>query len=214
MHNTQEQRAVCEEYHRWVLRDPVQAEDDAPPEGVAPEHQPGQNYILRASAARGADKEAVYQGAQPPANILDHADGDFEDFHMPGVELRPFQVSALDVILRARRTGVTQNRVATAAIVAPTSAGKDLLPLALARYCRGTSVVFVPHVCVYPPLLTITPSYSCCRHLLESAAKEARQFGGTAEPFDDARMFNNSAADVVVCSYEHASQVCTCVCRL
>jgi hypothetical protein len=84
-----------------------------------------------------------------------------EQFCMPHgfVELRPFQQQALEIILRARRTGVMENRVTTAAIVGPTSAGKDLLPLALARYCKGTSVLFVPHVCVSQNQLTIT--FSC-----------------------------------------------------
>lgn len=45
------------------------------------------------------------------------------------------------------------------------------------------------------------------RHLLESSAKYAVQFGGIAELYESARIHHNSAADVVICSYELAENV-------
>jgi superfamily II DNA or RNA helicase len=82
---------------------------------------------------------------------LEHSDfypagGSINDCQLHNVLLRPMQSSALEIIIRARKKSIDESRVTTAAIVAPTGSGKDLLPLALARCCKGTSVVFVPYV--------------------------------------------------------------------
>lgn len=88
---------------------------------------------------------------EPPQRSDLQLDVEFiHDCQLPDgfVALRPLQRTALDCVLRARAESVAEKCVTTAAIVIPTGAGKDLLPLALARCCKGTSVVFVPYVCV------------------------------------------------------------------
>jgi hypothetical protein len=101
--------------------------------------------------------------------------------------LRPVQADALGKIKEAHDIVRRENRLATAAVITPTSSGKDLLPLALARALKGTSVMFVPFT-----------------HLVESAVAYTRDIGGVAETFDTARVHAMSAADVVICSFEHA----------
>jgi superfamily II DNA helicase RecQ len=44
------------------------------------------------------------------------------------------------------------------------------------------------------------------RHLLDSVIRYVTEFGGSAEAFESARVTNDSAAHVVVCSYELAEQ--------
>jgi hypothetical protein len=79
-------------------------------------------------------------------------------------------------------------------VATPTGSGKDLLPLAVAQLLKGTSVVFVPFT-----------------HLLEGVVAYVGTFGGVGEKFDTARVHNDSAADVVVCSYELAEKAVTLI---
>ena len=46
---------------------------------------------------------------------------------------------------------------------------------------------------------------------MEGTVRYVEAFGGTAETFETARIHNNSAAHVVMCSYEHAEKVLDCV---
>lgn len=128
--------------------------------------------------------EAEWPGAQDDDSVDYHGDQFLLPQDFP--PLRPVQADALTIIHDISRR---ERRIATAAVITPTGSGKDLLPLALARALKGTSVLFVPF-----------------KHLVDSAVAYTRQFGGVAETFDTARVHNNSAADVVVCSFEHAEK--------
>jgi hypothetical protein len=102
------------------------------------------------------------------------------------------QVQSLQAIENAEQVAIKNNRLATVAIVTPTSSGKDLLPLLWAVKKRGVSVVFVPYV-----------------HLTDAAVKYAEDFQCSVERFSSARRVHNSAATCVVCPYEHADEVIT-----
>jgi ATP-dependent helicase YprA (DUF1998 family) len=58
---------------------------------------------------------------------------------------RPHQQEALDLITQAVNLSQQERRLTTAAIVVPTSSGKDLLPLALSKFTGGVSIMFVPY---------------------------------------------------------------------
>ena len=58
---------------------------------------------------------------------------------------RPHQQEALDLITQAVNLSQQERRLTTAAIVVPTSSGKDLLPLALSKCTGGVSIMFVPY---------------------------------------------------------------------
>ena len=126
--------------------------------------------------------------AQPEPNGRSGIIG-MQDIQLPEAfpQLRALQRTAMQTILQARAISRQQSRTATALIAIPTGAGKDLLPLALSHAVKGTAVEFVPYV-----------------HLLGSTVEYVHQFEGTAELFENVRATNDSAANVVVCSYEHA----------
>jgi hypothetical protein len=175
----QAHQTICQEWHEWVLGRKHQND--------AVEPQPTTKELLEHSGIHDEQSQELN---------CDLDAGFSEEYQLPDefMALRPLQRTALEVILRARHKSVEESRVTTAAIVIPTGAGKDLLPLALAHCCKGTSVLFVPYV-----------------HLLESSAKYAVHFGGTAELYESARIHHNSAADVVICSYEHAENAITLI---
>ena len=65
--------------------------------------------------------------------------------HLGISTFRPNQKEALDIIEQAINLSQQEHRLTTAAIVVPTSSGKDLLPLALSKFTRGVSIMFVPY---------------------------------------------------------------------
>ena len=54
----------------------------------------------------------------------------------------------LDIIKQVSTLSQTEDRMATAGVVTPTSSGKDLLPLALSKLKNGVCLMFVPFKCV------------------------------------------------------------------
>jgi hypothetical protein len=69
------------------------------------------------------------------------------------------QVQAFAAIENAAKVAIEHQRLATVAIVNPTSSGKDLLPLLWAIMKQGVSIAFVPYV-----------------HLADAAVKYAKEF--------------------------------------
>jgi hypothetical protein len=108
------------------------------------------------------------------------------------VQLFDSQVKSLQAIENAEQVAIRNKRLATVAIVTPTSSGKDLIPLLWAVKKQGVAVVFVPYV-----------------HLTDAADKYAADFNCTVERFSSARTVHNSAATCVVIPYEHADEVIT-----
>jgi hypothetical protein len=103
------------------------------------------------------------------------------------------QIQSLEAIENASQVATKEHRLATVAIVTPTSSGKDLLPLLWAVKKRGVSILFVPYV-----------------HLADAAIKYAEDFRCSVERFSSTKQTNNSAATCVICSYEVANQVDLC----
>jgi len=101
---------------------------------------------------------------------------------------RPLQMEALDRIEEAFRLAEKDQRLTTAAVVIPTGAGKDLLPLGWSFFRSGVSIMFVPF-----------------KHLAMDASQYCKQFNGKAEVFD--RGMTNTAANLLLCAYEQASYV-------
>jgi hypothetical protein len=112
----------------------------------------------------------------------------FSNYQFP--TLFDSQIQSLEAIENADKIATEEQRLATVAIVTPTSSGKDLLSLLWAVKKRGVSIVFVPYV-----------------HLYDAAIKYAEQFNCTVEKYGDTKRSNNSAATCVVCPYESADQV-------
>jgi hypothetical protein len=100
------------------------------------------------------------------------------------------QIQSLETIQQAADVACSQKRLATVAIVTPTSTGKDLLPFLWAVQQTGVSILFVPYV-----------------HLLDEAFAYAAKYICSVETLADTKQTNNSAATCVVCSYEVADKV-------
>ncbi len=100
------------------------------------------------------------------------------------------QLDSLNAISNADSISFQQKRLSTVAIVTPTSSGKELLPFVWAKTKRKVAIHFVPYT-----------------HLAIGARECAAKFNFTVEMFSDAKLTNNSAANVVVCAYEQADQV-------
>lgn len=136
----------------------------------------------KTSEANRVTDEAVTQ-RQPPAQSWTRV---LRDLKIDA--FRPLQMQALDQIEEAYRLAEKEQRMTTAAIVIPTGAGKDLLPLAWSFFRSGVSIMFVPF-----------------KHLAEGASQYCKQFNGKVEVFD--RSMTNTAANLVLCAYEQASYV-------
>jgi hypothetical protein len=130
--------------------------------------------------------------APAPATGSDRAIGtaplSFSNSKFP--KLFDSQVRSLEAIENAAKIAIEEHRLATVAIVTPTSSGKDLLPLMWAVKKRGVSILFLPYV-----------------HLADAAVTYAEKFNCVVERFANTKQTNNSAATCVVCSYEVADQV-------
>ncbi len=179
---------VIEAFHE----DPQDYHEDAPPhQAISQEYQSDvlgrqQRAIVKPSAkiseANHVTDEAVAQ-RQPPTQLWTRV---LRDLKIDA--FRPLQRQALDRIEEAYRLSEKEQRITTAAIVIPTGAGKDLLPLGWSFFMSGVSIMFVPF-----------------KHLAEDASQYCRQFNGKAEVFD--RSMTNTAANLVLCAYEQASYV-------
>lgn len=102
-------------------------------------------------------------------------------------ELRPLQANALRLLLNAQETD-------TKFIQAPTGAGKDLLPFAMAVVTRKAQLIFVPFV-----------------PLIQSVVLEGKKFGCNVVKFTDIHKTISvetaaATADCIVLSYEHAGK--------
>lgn len=105
-----------------------------------------------------------------------------------GVELRPFQHSALGLLMCAELLD-------TKLIQAPTSVGKDLIPFAMAVHTQKAQLVFVPYVPLIGMIVSEGLKFRCCVVKFNEIGKGISLQSAAA------------TADVIVCSYEHAPRV-------
>jgi superfamily II DNA or RNA helicase len=103
------------------------------------------------------------------------------------VQLRPFQHSALNLLMSAELQD-------TKLIQAPTGVGKDLIPFAVAVYTGKAQLVFVPYVPLTAMIVSEGLKYGC------SVVK----FTDVGCGKDVSLQTAAATADVIVCSYEHA----------
>jgi hypothetical protein len=192
--------AAAEEWHSWVL-------ELGPAGGGAAAAGSGGAAAAGGGAAAAPDIYSDGSAAAPAASagadsvdLQDHEDwiddGEVqsqisERGQLPFI-LRGDQQEALKVIGSAFDKIAALKRLTTAAIVTPTGSGKDLLPLAWSMKTGGTTIAFVPY-----------------KHLVTGLAAYITEFGGTAETFQSIseQGHNDSAANVVICAYEHAEKV-------
>lgn len=102
-----------------------------------------------------------------------------------GVQLRPFQLSALALLMSAELRD-------TKLIQAPTGVGKDLIPFAVAVITQKAQFVFVPYVPLVAMIVSEGSKYGCCVVKFTDIGKTISLQSAAA------------TADVIVCSYEHA----------
>jgi hypothetical protein len=95
----------------------------------------------------GIEDEREIDGGSDTIEIDDELEPSWTSVmtHLGISNFRPNQKEALDMIEQAVILSRKEHRLTTAAIVVPTSSGKDLLPLALSIYTRGVSIMFVPY---------------------------------------------------------------------
>jgi hypothetical protein len=98
--------------------------------------------------------------------------------------LRPCQLEAINLL----QSVDIKTSMATAGIVLPTGSGKDLLPMALARLNKGTSVVFLPYRACIEDSMTYANNRNCSYEKFTTAMKD-------------------TAANLVFCGYEQAPWV-------
>ena len=153
---------------------------DPPPHGVPldfvsqpSEHQDGALGVLEASVSSATVPRITTFGSYAAvANRL-------------GVQLRPFQHSALTLLMSAELRD-------TKLIQAPTGVGKDLIPFAVAVITQKAQFVFVPYVALIAMIVSEGSKYGCCVVKFTDIGKAISLQTAAA------------TADVIVCSYEHA----------
>ena len=177
--------AAAEEWHSWVL-EPGPAGGGA---AAAPDIYSSGSAATPAASA--GDDSAELQDRVEWMNDGEVQSQISEGGQLPFV-LRGDQQEALTVIGSAFGKIAALKRLTTAAIVTPTGSGKDLLPLAWSMKTGGTAIAFVPY-----------------KHLVTGLAAYITEFSGTAETFQSIsdQGHNDSAANVVICAYEHAEKV-------
>jgi hypothetical protein len=196
-------KALCDEYHRWVL-------------GVAPFdrsiEQPLSASVHSTNTGpspRLSELPAAGDLQDPDFHNFDADTGNdfgFDDTSVPRMSedqtpeecfrsralsqfagLYESQLTSLETFNAARAICSSEHRMATAAVVTPTGSGKDMLPLVWARMLKAVSIIYVPY-----------------KHLVETVQQDALKAGFRVEKFVDVKGTNNSNADAVVCAYEHA----------
>lgn len=174
----QAQQAVCEEYHKFVLGG---AQEQA---RIDLESQQGDAHY--------PDDFFMPDFTNDP-DYINFDDSDFCENSWASVaqtlgidSFRPLQTSALKIIENGFHASQTEKKLATVAIVTPTSSGKDLLPLAWAVFRSQVAVMFAPF-----------------KHLQDEAY--ANRFHCVSEVFH--KGMENTAAHLLICAYENSEFV-------
>jgi hypothetical protein len=203
-------KALCDEYHRWVLgAAPFDSSKEKPSSGsiYSANAVPSPRLSELPAAAEFLEANSHNFDADTGNDFGDDDDGDSRmNEDQPPEEcirsraLRQFdglyesQLASLETINSAQAICISEHRIATAAVVTPTGSGKDMLPLVWARMHKAVSILFVPY-----------------KHLVETVQQDARKAGFRVDKFADAKGANNSNADAVVCAYEHAPTTITLI---
>lgn len=106
----------------------------------------------------------------------------------------------------ARNSNRLRQRLTAACIGASLARNISCIRSIYVSSCQPAIYNYV--ICRVPTITQLTLSFS---HLLDGVVSYMTEFGGSAEKFVSTRGVDNSAAHVIVCSYEHAADACSLI---
>jgi hypothetical protein len=186
---------VCQEYHTFVLNHVTELElpkQELVANGAVQDlNEAVEDESRSLNGYSGAGNDDVEEMNDDANDGQDHIEIDDDSWELVvqrlGIQsFRPLQVKSLDIINRAFIRSQTDKKLTTVGIVIPTSAGKDMLPLAWAVFRRQVSVMFVPYKHLYDK--TYADDVRCVSEVFRAGVE-------------------NTAANLLMCAYENSALV-------